>query len=95
MSSPLEFELDDGPALEQLLGAFPAPVCVSELPHSSEELEDKVAVAQALFREGLLLVADEATRVHHPDYQEASEGDFEEDDGGEGEDKDGEEDSIF
>lgn len=35
---------------------------VSDLEHSSEELEDKVAIAQALYKEGLLVIADEASR---------------------------------
>lgn len=94
VSSPLEFELDDGPAIEQLLGAYPQPVCVSELPHSSEELEDKLAVAQALFKEGFLLVADEASRIHHPEYQESAANGPDDDDG-EDDDDDNDEDSIF
>ena len=91
VSSPLEFELDDGPAIERLIGAYPESVCVSELPHSSEELEDKIAVAQALFREGFLLVADEATRIHHPDYQETPVDNDDDDD----DDDDDNEESIF
>ena len=59
---PLEFELDDGPAIEMLLQAYPDGVTVSDLPHSSEEEEDKIAVAQALFKEGLLLIDDEVSR---------------------------------
>ena len=58
----MEFELDDGPAIEQLLDAYPAPVTVQDLPHSSEELEDKISVAQALYKEGLLIVEDEVSR---------------------------------
>ena len=42
-NSPLQFELDDAPALEVLLSAYPRPVTVSELPHPpTEDLEDKV-----------------------------------------------------
>ncbi len=51
---------------------------MSDLPHSSEEMEDKVAVAQALYKEGLLLILDEVTRSTHPDYK-SQEG-IEEDD---------------
>jgi len=39
----LQFELDDAPAIEALLSAYPQPVTVSDLPHPpSEDLEDKV-----------------------------------------------------
>ena len=58
---PLEFELDDGPAIEALLAAYPAAILVSELPHPSEELEDKISLAQALYREGFLLIHDKAS----------------------------------
>lgn len=54
--NPLEFELDDGPAIEILLHAYPDPVMVMELPHPSEDLEDKIGVAEALFKEGFLLM---------------------------------------
>ena len=59
---PLEFELDDGPAIEVLLAAYPEAVLVSELPHPSEELEDKISLAQALYREGFMLIHDEASK---------------------------------
>jgi lysine-specific demethylase/histidyl-hydroxylase NO66 len=58
---PLEFDLDDGPAIEALLDSYPHGVIVSEIPHPSEEEDDKVSVATALFKEGFLLVLDEAT----------------------------------
>lgn len=35
---------------------------VQDLPHPSEELEDKVGIAQALFKEGFLLIVDETSR---------------------------------
>ena len=70
--NPLEFELDDGPAIEQLLDAYPTAVTVQDLPHCSEELEDKLAVAQALYKEGFLLVEDEVSRN---DGAEASDDD--------------------
>lgn len=51
--SPLEFELDDAPAIEQLLNTNePHWICVSDLIHDS--IEDKVGVAQALYDEGIL-----------------------------------------
>lgn len=41
--SPLQFELDDAPAIEVLLAAYPEPVRVYDLPHPpTEDLEDKV-----------------------------------------------------
>jgi len=61
-NSPLEFELDDGPAIEMLLKAYPEGVMIQDLPHPSEELEDKVGIAQALFKEGFLLIVDETSR---------------------------------
>lgn len=60
--NPLEFELDDGPAIEALLTAYPDAVTVSDLDHPSEELDDKLGVAQALYREGFLLITDEVSR---------------------------------
>ena len=58
---PLEFDLDDGVCIEALLAAYPSSVMVADLPHPSEEEEDKVGVAQALFKEGFLLIDDEVT----------------------------------
>jgi len=60
---PLEFELDDGPAIEMLLLAYPDSVLVSDLPHSSEEMEDKVSIAQALYKEGFLVIVDTASQM--------------------------------
>jgi bifunctional lysine-specific demethylase and histidyl-hydroxylase NO66 len=76
--SPVEYDLDDGPAIEKLLGAAYVPlaeasgddsgeegaavncgVMVTDLPHTSEELHDKVGIAESLYREGLLMVVDE------------------------------------
>ena len=67
--NPLEFDLDDGPAIEILLDAYPTPVVVMDLPHPSEELEDKVSIAQALYREGFLL------RVEEEDVQNENDDD--------------------
>jgi len=64
----LGFPLDDGPALEMLLAAYPEPVHVGDLPHpgSSEDLETKADIAAALFREGFLVLADEPAHVDGP-----------------------------
>ena len=59
---PIEFELDDGPAIEEIVSAYPHGVTISDLPHSSEELDDKLDIARSLFREGFLIVVDEATK---------------------------------
>jgi lysine-specific demethylase/histidyl-hydroxylase NO66 len=59
--SPIEFDIDDGPAIEALLSAYPRGVEVSDLPHPSEELDDKVSVAAALYKEGFLYIEDEGT----------------------------------
>jgi bifunctional lysine-specific demethylase and histidyl-hydroxylase NO66 len=58
--SPLEFELDDGPALEQLLTTVePDWILVNDLFHDT--IEDKIAVTQALYDEGILAI--EQTQV--------------------------------
>jgi len=51
--SPMEFEIDDAPALEQLLTTVePHWIMVKDLIHG--DVEDKMGIAQALFDEGLL-----------------------------------------
>jgi lysine-specific demethylase/histidyl-hydroxylase NO66 len=53
--SPLEFEVDDGPALEALLTTtHPHWICVQDLNHGT--IEDKIEIAQALYDEGILEV---------------------------------------
>ena len=53
--TPLEFELDDGPALEQLLQTTePLWISVDGLYHDT--IEDKVGVTQALYDEGILMI---------------------------------------
>ena len=73
--TPVEFELDDGPAIEELLTAYPDGVVVSELSHASEELEDKLEIARALFKEGFLMVVDEASKPATNESDENSDGD--------------------
>ena len=60
---PLEFPLDDAPAIEALLfGCYPPlePIALGDLPHpaSSEDLETKADIACALFQEGFLQLVD-------------------------------------
>ena len=51
--SPMEFEVDDAPALEQLLTTVePHWIMVKDLIHG--DVEDKMEIAQALYDEGLL-----------------------------------------
>lgn len=51
--SPIEFEVDDAPALEQLLTTVePHWIMVKDLIHG--DVEDKMEIAQALYDEGLL-----------------------------------------
>ncbi|CAM9206887.1 unnamed protein product [Ectocarpus sp. 13 AM-2016] len=74
--SPLQFELDDAPALEVLLSAYPRPVTVSDLPHPpTEDLEDKVGIAAALFKEGFMLIVDDVEDDDEDDDDAAGGGD--------------------
>lgn len=68
--NPIEFELDDGPTIEALLKAYPQAVTISSLPHPSEEIEDKIDVATALFKEGFLVIDDEASKPAGDDDQD-------------------------
>jgi len=53
--SPLEFEVDDAPALEMLLTTTePHWVCVRDLIHG--DVEDKMEIAQSLYDEGILAI---------------------------------------
>jgi hypothetical protein len=59
---PLEFELDDAPAVEALLNAYPEAVAVKELPHPpTDDLDDKLEIAKALFSEGFLVYEGEGS----------------------------------
>jgi lysine-specific demethylase/histidyl-hydroxylase NO66 len=56
--NPLEFEMDDGAALEQLLTVVePNWILVNDLFHDT--IEDKVAIAQCLYDEGVLAIENE------------------------------------
>lgn len=51
--SPMEFEIDDAPALEMLLTTCePHWICVEDLIHG--DIEDKMEIAQSLYDEGIL-----------------------------------------
>jgi len=53
--SPLEFEIDDAPALEMLLTTIePHWICVEDLIHG--DIEDKMELSQALYDEGILAI---------------------------------------
>lgn len=53
--SPLEFDMDDGPALEQLVTTVePAWIMINDLLHDS--IEDKVAIVGALYDESILQI---------------------------------------
>jgi hypothetical protein len=60
--NPLEFEVDDGPAIETLLNAYPRSVTVEELEHPSDEIDDKLGIVLALYKEGLLVITDAASQ---------------------------------
>ncbi|CAB9508295.1 demethylase and histidyl-hydroxylase NO66 [Seminavis robusta] len=54
---PMEFEVDDAPALEQLITTVePEWIPVSDLIH--EGMGDKIAIAQALYDEGILAIVN-------------------------------------
>jgi bifunctional lysine-specific demethylase and histidyl-hydroxylase NO66 len=58
--SPMEFEMDDAPALEQLLTTTPPHwISISDLIHDT--IDDKVSIAQALFDEGILATRPETS----------------------------------
>jgi lysine-specific demethylase/histidyl-hydroxylase NO66 len=53
--SPLEFEIDDAPALEALITTVePHWICVRDLLHG--DIEDKMDIAQSLYDEGILAI---------------------------------------
>jgi len=53
--SPMEYEMDDGPAIEQLLTTIePHWIFVNDLFHDT--IEDKIAIAQSLYDEGILAI---------------------------------------
>jgi len=55
--SPLEFEMDDGAALEQLLTTVePNWIFVNDLFHDT--IEDKISITQALYDEGIIAIND-------------------------------------
>lgn len=56
--NPLEYEMDDGPSLEQLITTVePGWILVNNLYHDT--IEDKVAIAQSLYDEGILAIDNE------------------------------------
>ena len=53
--SPLEFEMDDAPSIEQLLTTTPPHwIAIEDLIHDT--IDDKVSIAQALYDEGILAI---------------------------------------
>ena len=56
--SPMEFEIDDAPAMEQLLTTTEREwIQVADLIHDS--IEDKVGIVKALYDEGILCIRTE------------------------------------
>ena len=57
--SPMEFELDDAPALESLLTTYdPDWIRVDDLVHG--DIEDKVDIVRVLYDEGILAISNHA-----------------------------------
>jgi len=53
--SPMEFEIDDAPALEMLITTIePHWICVRDLIHG--DIEDKMEITQSLYDEGILAI---------------------------------------
>jgi bifunctional lysine-specific demethylase and histidyl-hydroxylase NO66 len=53
--SPMEFEIDDAPALEQLLTTIPPNwIAISDLIHDT--IDDKISIVQSLFDEGIIAI---------------------------------------
>ena len=53
--SPLEFEMDDAPAIEQLLTTVPPHwIAIQDLIHDT--IDDKIGIAQSLYDEGILAI---------------------------------------
>ena len=80
--NPLEFDLDDGVCIDALLAAYPQAVMVADLPHPSEEDEDKLGVAQALYKEGFLVIDDDAVTGGEHDDEMSEEESVDDDDAG-------------
>ena len=57
--------MDDAQAIDAVLGAYPEPVYVGDLPHpeSSEDLDTKAEIVAALFKEGFLVLVDAEERA--------------------------------
>ena len=85
------FPLDDAPAIERLLLAYPDYVEVRDLPHPpTDDLELKVQIATALFREGFLVIVnddEEELRGKGEEGMEEEEEEEEDDEEGEGEEE--------
>jgi lysine-specific demethylase/histidyl-hydroxylase NO66 len=60
--SPMEFEMDDGPALEQLLTTVePNWIYVNDLFHDT--IEDKIQITQALYDEGIIAMKQQSEHI--------------------------------
>jgi len=57
----LEFEMDDGPAIEKLLFSWPKAVQIAKLPHPTGDIHDKLELAKSLYQESLLEIVGEAS----------------------------------
>ena len=54
---PLEFDLNDAPAVEALLTAYPEPIRVRDLPHPpNEDIMDKLEITESIWKEGILVL---------------------------------------
>lgn len=63
--SPMEFEMDDAPALELLLTTVePLWIQVQDLIH--DDIEDKMEIAQSLYDEGILSILQTETPADRP-----------------------------
>ena len=54
--TPLEFEIDDAPAIEQILTSTDEYIAIKDLTHesSSDDIQEKIEIVSALMKEEIL-----------------------------------------
>ena len=52
--TPLEFEIDDAPAIEQILTSTDEYIAIKDLIHESDDIQEKIEIVNALMKEEIL-----------------------------------------